>query len=372
LQYSFEEIAMYLLETVEEFVIFGAGDQGKELLHRMKHCGRAPVCYCDNNEGLWGRQIGSVLVLSPAQATKSYPDAVYLITVFNHTAEVREQLQRLAIEPEKIHIWTREQFLSPEDRKQQLAKEAADREWWEKASEEIKGFAGKYMGNRCFIIGNGGSLTVKDLELLTGEYTFGSNRLYKLYQKTDWRPTFYCFYDRMRAELLVKDFQELAEGCEYIFTSADLREVLGEEILSHPRVRFLKIKKEKYYPQLPKFSERADQVIYDGQTVLYIATQLAVYMGFQELYYLGADNHYSVELKADGSIRRDQTVRDYPIEIGEIDLGTSVIPQIELTTMSFEASQKYAQSHALKIYNVTRGGSLEVFPRKKLEEVLGR
>ena len=53
----------------------------------------------------------------------------------------------------------------------------------------------KYKGKRCFIIGNGPSLTKEDLEKLKGEYTFASNKIYKLFDKTSWRPDFYAIFD---------------------------------------------------------------------------------------------------------------------------------------------------------------------------------
>ena len=56
-------------------------------------------------------------------------------------------------------------------------------------------FKNKYAGKRCFIIGNGPSLTPSDLDLIKGEYSFAANRIYYIFEKTEWRPTFYCNQD---------------------------------------------------------------------------------------------------------------------------------------------------------------------------------
>ncbi|HJD45240.1 MAG TPA: hypothetical protein H9909_00215, partial [Candidatus Mediterraneibacter norfolkensis] len=53
----------------------------------------------------------------------------------------------------------------------------------------------KHKGERCFVIGNGPSLTAEDLELLKGEITFAANRIYMLFDRTDWRPTYYFCAD---------------------------------------------------------------------------------------------------------------------------------------------------------------------------------
>lgn len=42
----------------------------------------------------------------------------------------------------------------------------------------------------------------------------------------------------------------------------------------------------------------------------------------------------------------------------------------ERSIMAYEKIAKYADKVGVKIYNTTRGGALEVFPRKKLEDVL--
>lgn len=57
-----------------------------------------------------------------------------------------------------------------------------------------------YKGKRCFIVGNGPSLKTEDLELLKKEITFGSNGIFHLYGRTEWRPTFY-FVESMKVFL---------------------------------------------------------------------------------------------------------------------------------------------------------------------------
>ena len=48
---------------------------------------------------------------------------------------------------------------------------------------EIKVFKNKHDGQRCFIIGNGPSLTAEDLNLLKNEVTFAANRIYNFVKK---------------------------------------------------------------------------------------------------------------------------------------------------------------------------------------------
>ncbi|MBO7254734.1 MAG: hypothetical protein J6V36_05480, partial [Clostridia bacterium] len=54
-----------------------------------------------------------------------------------------------------------------------------------------------HKGERCFIIGNGPSLSVNDLNKIYEKNipTFSTNRIFKLFEKTDWRPTYYVSED---------------------------------------------------------------------------------------------------------------------------------------------------------------------------------
>lgn len=52
-----------------------------------------------------------------------------------------------------------------------------------------------HKGERCFIVANGPSLTINDLNMIKNEYCFGCNGIYKIFENTDWRPTYWCVSD---------------------------------------------------------------------------------------------------------------------------------------------------------------------------------
>lgn len=361
---------MHDLLMEEKLVIWGCGDVGSNLLRRLLEQNADNIgCFCDNNPGKQGETLMGHKILPPQEAVKKYPNALFVITAYNHTDAIKEQLLKMKIAEEKILVFTPNDYINETDRECQKKREKEYDDWCREHTGRVKFFRNKYLGKRCFIIGNGGSLTAADLEKLSDEYTFGCNRLYKMFPELNWRPNFYCFYDKQRVELIKKDLSYILDNCDFLFTTTNIKEQLQSGETFHEKLFFVKMKKEKYYPHLPKFSDDASKEIYDGQTVLYMATQLAVYMGFREIYYIGADNHYSIELNMDGTIKRSE-VKDYPNALGKLELKNSVVPQIELTTMAFEAAKEYAKRNNIHIYNSTRGGKLEVFERKNLDEVL--
>jgi len=155
-------------------------------------------------------------------------------------------------------------------------------------------FKNKYQGERCFIIGNGPSLERTDLKKLNEEYSFATNEIHKIYQNTEWRPSFYvCFRNLPRLESL-KTNVKLDIPC---FFSKEYRSKLD------PKDNIYYINSEyhnddKYNclntPDIPDhaidyWSDDIVEKIYWYNTSLYPCYQLANYMGFDEIYLLGCD-----------------------------------------------------------------------------------
>ena len=82
---------------------------------------------------------------------------------------------------------------------------------------KLKQFHNIHTGERCFIIGNGPSLKIADLEKIKNEYTFGANRIYELFDKTDWRPRYYCLQDFKLIGYIIDKLPEVAKMVEYSF-----------------------------------------------------------------------------------------------------------------------------------------------------------
>ncbi|MCC8155583.1 MAG: hypothetical protein LIP01_16240 [Tannerellaceae bacterium] len=57
--------------------------------------------------------------------------------------------------------------------------------------KDLNVFKDTKIGKRCFIVGNGPSLAIDDLNMIAGEDSFASNGIFGLLDKTVWRPTYY-------------------------------------------------------------------------------------------------------------------------------------------------------------------------------------
>ena len=117
----------------------------------------------------------------------------------------------------------------------------------------------------------------------------------------------------------------------------------------------------EFFPDIPKFSENIERRAYSARTVVYTCIQIACYMGFKEIYLLGTDHNYERK-QTDTS---NHFHKDY--YKGNIKPDSYFKEKAEL---AYRAAEEYAAAHGIKIYNATRGGKLEVFKRKSLEEIL--
>lgn len=221
--------------------------------------------------------------------------------------------------------------------------------------KKLLDYKDKHKGERCFIIATGPSLTMEDLENLKDEKTISMNSICKLYDETDWRPTYFAVQDNF----VFRNMQDILRAHKEVpvFISDNIwrrfrREKEWIEFPTDTKYHSYDILRQKYYA---KFSDDAYDIVYDGYSIAYSCIELAVYMGFKEIYLLGADCTYLGE-------------KEHFVDSGVEDRSRKyATPKL---IVGYEEVKKYADSHGIKVYNATRGGVLEVFPRVKLEDVL--
>lgn len=226
----------------------------------------------------------------------------------------------------------------------------------EKACQQYRG---KYKGEKCFVIGNGPSLSVNDLEQVKQFATFGTHRIYHIFDQTDWRPTFYCAQDQKLILQAQDEINQLETKQKFIATTS---ETIGKikKAIELP-ILFCDI-----YPELPLFSEDITEGIYEGMTVTYMCIQIAAYMGFSDIYLLGVDHRYSLDKSPDGAIIKNDNIKDH---FSDKDIITN-IPQTYKSTLAYLKAKEYCESHGIKIYNVSRESALDIYEKISLEDAL--
>lgn len=218
---------------------------------------------------------------------------------------------------------------------------------------KMKEFKNKHLGERCFIIATGPSLTIEDIEKLENEITFSMNSIVLAFKDTQWRPTYYGIQDEYVYEKIKNEVDN--SGLKNIFFGDSIlnKFELDKNSLIFPLNKLNhNIKHVKYGS---KFSNDSFSVVYDGYSITYSLLQIAVYMGFKEIYLLGTDCNYTKEQK-------------YFKDHGHFD-PTFAQAGFRMSE-AFKSAKQYTQKNNVKIFNATRGGMLEVFERVDLDEVI--
>jgi hypothetical protein len=225
----------------------------------------------------------------------------------------------------------------------------------------------KHAGERGFVIGNGPSLLTSDLERLRGEVCIASNKIFLAYGETSWRPTYYTIID----DLI---WSNLASGLEQyepqVIVPSYLRRKpdLGVKVISYRHL--INPSELEDWSVLP-FSGDPAVGMHGGFTVTYVNLQLAVHLGLREIYLIGCDHFYSgrVGQEAGSPVEADE-VQNHFIP-GYVSPGEAMNPAlISRMTVSYQCAQRYAEANGIRIFNATRGGHLEVFPRVDLDSLI--
>lgn len=229
----------------------------------------------------------------------------------------------------------------------------------------------KYKGKRCFIVCNGPSLNQEDYVKLKNEYTFGMNMIFNWFDKTGVETNF----------LVVQDYNnraiDMQEGFKKVKESII---VLSDHIFKRygfdTDVNHFKLPGSMWNEHFPhclkKFMVNDEGLGFAvGKSVAFLCVELACFMGFKEIYLIGSDCTFSGGIK-----------NMHASGLGGSELNKDKIDKMQEYVLKnkkriyqgiiadYMIAERYSKKYGISIFNATRGGALEVFPRVNLDEVL--
>ena len=201
------------------------------------------------------------------------------------------------------------------------------------ALEKIQDFRGAHKGCKVFILASGPSLKGLDLTRLQRRIVIGLNRSSLVYPDTH----YHCTMDQrlfdMRENLLDKTrFMFTLEGRPFGIRL----KLLGSEGFSH---------------------DLADG-IYSGYTVSYFALQLAVYMGFTEIFYVGLDLRHTpghTHFFGTDDVSKNHEHTEFPKMARMLSYGATVL-----------------KTTGVKVYNTSPISTLDCFERVSFDWAMER
>ncbi len=221
-----------------------------------------------------------------------------------------------------------------------------------------------HRGEACFLIGNGPSLRPEDLTRIheAGIPTFGFNRIFYIFGQTPWRPTYYISQDEKMLSGCAGQVSDL--DLPYKFIPANLRWYHDIRIRG-AREFFLEGARDADF----WFGDDISHSLCWASTVMYTAAQFAAYMGFKTIYLLGVDHHFHISRDRNGNILVDDSVKDYFTDQYNADKDRLFIPSTDISTDTYYAMKRHCDARGIAVYNATRGGKLEVFPRVSFDSL---
>ena len=197
--------------------------------------------------------------------------------------------------------------------------------------EHLRDFKGVHQGKRLFVLASGPSLKTMDLSPLKRRLVMGLNRSFLAFPQTH----YHCVMDH---RLFYKHPDELKQT-RYLFTLPKRPWGLPIKLLG-----------------TEGFSWDLEKGIYTGYTIAYFGLQVAVYMGFTQIFYLGLD------LK----LTNGQT-HFFGVDFQSRDHEKTEFPRMK---KMFEYGAEVLQSSQIEVYNCSPDTTLDCLPTTSYEYAL--
>jgi hypothetical protein len=218
----------------------------------------------------------------------------------------------------------------------------------------LSNFYMKHSGQRCIIIGNGPSLSTMDLSPLKNEVTFGLNRIYLLFNKLPFIPTFYVCINELVLDQFAEDIRKLPMPKFLNWNQKSLFDVNNDDTY------FVKLS----YRLKDRFGISPQRPLSGGGTVTFIAIQLAYFMGFQEVILIGLDHNFSEK-----GIPNTTEVRQSERDMSHFDPNYFPkgvkwqLPDLLHSEYAYSLARKAFEKDSRRIVDATVGGKCPVFDK---------
>lgn len=384
------EVLFEYLKKQQEVIIYGCGNIGKFLKWTLQKNGVRVGYMCDSNEALWYSDIDGIECIPPEKLIE-HEHAVVLIGICEYQ-EVFRMLKSYKFV--KVFTWDDVRFLY--DNMYDYADES--RKYWEKVlnntpilkarlNENVR-FKDKHLGKRCFIVGNGPSIREQDLAFLHDEITFTVNQIARSPQFEEINTQYHLwadpnFFKKLELECegdydFLENMKKVPDNAECFFPYSTAHAYIEKFELE----RYIRV---NYYESSHMINENEPidftKYIRNGYTVVQYAIRLAIYMGFKKIYLLGCECTAILNVINARLSTYSFTTHCYNIDDNEKERAQKMYMSIPLQRWyyseiglldEYKRIAGYCIENSIEIFNCTPGGLLDVFPRKKYEDIVMR
>ena len=228
--------------------------------------------------------------------------------------------------------------------------------------------ANKYKGRKCYLLGNSQSLNKHDLLRLKDEMVFCVNTFFVHENFDEIKPGFYAFADQdfynfedeATREWWGKMIEKTKNKGITFFFPIQMKGSFVHEAMKDEKICFLDLSVNFTAGSVRNFN--IAQPVNWVQNVLILCIQLAIYMGFEEIYLLGADHdwlsHYGEEHKHFYNTKQTNVK----------NIGSDGYPYhwwlnaVNTMFTQYKLIDESVQNTNVKIYNASESGVLDIYP----------
>ena len=345
--------------TGKKTILFGAGINGRRGLNFFGY--DRVYCFTDNikaGQTFWGKPIISFDELVGIKEDYN----VVLSANVESSASIAKQCEICGVSFSYL-----DDHISHEDFESNL---------------RIQSFKNKHKGERCFLVGNGPSLSADDLTVLhkNSEIAFGCNAISRIFDDTPWRPNYYLVIDsaffKFQSEMLAKTeagfkfFPALIDTNTNVDDMAVMLELFNRV---QGQINYFRIVPHCRLDGVMHFSQDISKAVYVHGNVMYVLIQFAVYMGFTEIYLIGVDGGtIGYESQGENTPKGSHFYKeDEQLDKLFNSYITYAKPEIRanIEVNAYMTADEYTRKLGVRILNASRGGKLGVFERVDFDKI---
>jgi len=233
-------------------------------------------------------------------------------------------------------------------------------------NEVFRKYKDIHKGKRVFLIANGPSLANTNLDLIKDEYSIAMNRISLLYNKFEWRPSYYLFSstnvrpDKPWAEKWKNSVLSAIECKKTTSFVASIFKPYIDPFDNYNVSWFSSMSENK--PDLEGnikdicFSQNILQRIDKTGTTMNLALQLSLHMGFDEIIFLGADLGWTKDLASEKDTNHFS--KDYTADIPKPYKANNQMRNVH----SLAIKKMHEINKSIKFYNASLKTVLDTYP----------
>ena len=234
-------------------------------------------------------------------------------------------------------------------------------------------FKNKHRGERLFLLGNAPSIKEMDLKPLKNEHTMVVSNFY-FHPDYDYiNPEYYCFPQFTYTQLITKDkltnwINEVFKNTnnpQFFFNISDILTINNCIGVNDKKIQYVDMDtriKSEYFEDIDLTKK-----IMGVRSVPIMCIQIAIYMGFSEIYLLGIGHNNIIDKKYEYFFDSNKKVLNNLEDGLKNDIDTrpfkTVLPAACCLWDQYKCLKAIAEKNNIKIYNADKTSLLDVFER---------